>query len=243
MPMAAFKAMTASGELSLAGKGIDHIPDKAAERLGARLTSLDLSDNVMRDFRSFRHFHRLTDLVLDRNGLTVAALGGCPPLRSVDTLWLNNNEIDKLEEAMDVFCRCFPSLTYLSMLKNPAVPNMYFSDGEAEAYRNYRLYVIHRMPALEFLDATPVEDEELEEAKRVGHLMRVARPAGSGSGSGGARSRPAPGGRPAGRPARGMSEEAAAAPMAEPAAFLAKGRMRYDGTHSEGNRFIVNDDL
>jgi len=29
----------------------------------------------------------------------------------------------------------------------------------------------------------------------------------------------------------------------EPAAFLARGKLRYDGAHSEGNRFISNNDL
>ena len=36
------------------------------------------------------------------------------------------------------------------------------------------------------------------------------------------------------------------APGAKPpkvATFLAKGKPRYDGTNSEGNRFIMNDDL
>ncbi len=30
---------------------------------------------------------------------------------------------------------------------------------------------------------------------------------------------------------------------AEPAAFLGKGRIKYDGRESEGNRFIMNNDL
>lgn len=62
------------------------------------------------------------------------------------------------------------------MLRNPCTPNLYFSDGEAEAYQRYRYYVIYRMKSIQFLDSTPVDDAERKEALRVGHLMAPAKP-------------------------------------------------------------------
>lgn len=37
--------------------------------------------------------------------------------------------------------------------------------------------------------------------------------------------------------------DATAYKQVEPAAFLGKGRIKYDGRESEGNRFIMNNDL
>lgn len=141
---------------------------------------------------------------------------------------------------MDVLCRAFPALTYLSMLRNPACPNLYFSDGEAEAYMRYRLYVIHRMPGLELLDSTPVTEEEADEARRVGKFLRVARPDAAAE----EQRRPRGKGKKAGA---GSTADAVAPakeePLAKPAAFLARAPRRYDGTHSEGNRFITDSEL
>lgn len=117
------------------------------------------------------------------------------------------------------------------MLKNPACPDMYFSDGEAEAYQRYRFYVIYRLPSLEFLDSTPISDEERKEAKRVGKYMTVATPDGQPVSQTNSPLR-----------SRTTESEPQAARM-KPSAFLARGRVRYDGSHSEGNRFIQNDDL
>jgi hypothetical protein len=65
------------------------------------------------------------------------------------------------------------------MLKNPCVPNLYFSDGEFEAYTRYRYYVIYRLKKLKLLDATPVDPNEQKEAERVGKLSIVVKPVGS----------------------------------------------------------------
>ena len=46
----------------------------------------------------------------------------------------------------------------------------------ADDYNRYRLYVLHRFPRLKFLDSKPVTEAEQKEAKRVGRLVRVAKP-------------------------------------------------------------------
>eukprot|EP00461_Guttulinopsis_vulgaris_P004043 UN04044 len=77
---------------------------------------------------------------------------------------------------MDQCSRLFPNLTYLSILRNPCTPDMYFSEDEADAYQRSRYYIIHRLPTLQMLDATEVDDEEKDKAQRIGHMMIAARP-------------------------------------------------------------------
>ena len=40
-----------------------------------------------------------------------------------------------------------------------------------------RYYVLHKLPALKFLDSRPVKDDERKEAQRVGAYMRIITPA------------------------------------------------------------------
>ena len=61
------------------------------------------------------------------------------------------------------------------MLKNTACPD-YFVGKDADDYARYRYYCLHRLPRLLFLDSKQVDDKERKEAKRVGHLVRVAKP-------------------------------------------------------------------
>ena len=87
------------------------------------------------------------------------------------------------------------------------------------------------------LDASPVEEDELEKARRVGATMIAARPQGDSDEE---------------------SEEEVVQKkddkysvthlikaQAEPkvSTFLVRSKPRYDSVNSEGNRFITNDDL
>jgi len=58
-------------------------------------------------------------------------------------------------------------------MKNLACPSMF---QDEKLYSKHRCYVLYRIPNLKFLDTVPVTDTERKEAKRVGHLMIVARP-------------------------------------------------------------------
>jgi hypothetical protein len=123
-------------------------------------------------------------------------------MKTVTTLWLNNNKLSDSDAIMDAVAKSFPNITYLSMLRNPVVPDLYSSDSEAEAYQRHRYYVIHRLAKLQFLDAsavTPVERYMVlhmtlpiilylhlclflmysKEAEKRGKFLRVAKPAGS----------------------------------------------------------------
>jgi hypothetical protein len=124
------------GRLSLVGRALADIGEEDAKAWGGAVTSLDLTDNRLKRFGWLRAFPRLRELILDRNQL--ATLRDLPVMASVETLWLNNNALGDLNEVVASVARAFPNLSYLSMLRNPACPDMYFSDGEALAYARYR---------------------------------------------------------------------------------------------------------
>lgn len=213
-------------ELSLEGKSYSELPDKIISRCGSTLIKLDLTGNSIASGKNFEGLVALEQLVLDKNSLT--GLNSFPTLPKVHTLWLNNNSITDLEKVLDQIRQSFPGVTYLSMLFNPCVPNVFLDDSASESYQRFRYHVISKLPKLQFLDSTPIEEVERKEAARGNHLT-VARPAGAQN---------------------YVVDSKSAAPTQKistsppkVATFLAKGKPRYDGTNSEGNRFIMNDDL
>jgi len=230
-------------ELALSRQQLKAIPDDAVRDHAATATKLDLSDNQISSLKNLDRFTKLGTLILDRNGIKHLSALDIPSVPSLHTVWLNNNDLHDLKGTMDVLARVSPGLSYLSMLKNPAVPNMYFSDGEAEAYHRYRYYVIFRLKKLKLLDASPVEEEEVKEAERVGKFMTPAKPVQKETPAAEANNAP--------NAAADESDKASASSRPafknnkppKAATFLGRGRPRYDGSNSEGNRFISNDDL
>jgi len=213
-------------ELSLEGKSLVELPDRIISRCGSTLSKLDLTGNSIASGKNFEGLVALEELVLDKNSLS--ALTNFPTLPKVHTLWLNNNGLTELEKVVDQVKQSFPGVTYLSMLCNPCVPNVFVDDSAADAYQRYRYHVISKLPKLQFLDSTAVTDAERREAAKGGHLV-VARPVGAQN---------------------LVVETHSVAPTQKlsttppkVATFLTKGKPRYDGTNSEGNRFIGNDKL
>lgn len=102
-------------------------------------------------------FKDLKSLVLDNN--EIKSLKDFPDLPELETLWLNNNQLEDLSEVIEVAAK-LPKLTYLSILKNPCVPNMFSSE-----YELYRYDVLKRLNNLKFLDSQPVTEKERQEAK------------------------------------------------------------------------------
>jgi len=229
-------------EVALTRRHLKAIPDDIVNDQGATATKLDLSDNEISSLKNLDRFTKLGTLILDRNGIKHLGTLDIPSVPSLHTLWLNNNDLNDLKGTMDVLARASPGLSYLSMLKNPAVPNMYFSDGEAEAYHRYRYYVIFRLKKLKLLDASPVEDAEIKEAERVGKFMTPAKPAQKETPAAEVQA-------PNAAPDEADKNLSSARPAfknnkpPKAATFLGRGRPRYDGSNSEGNRFISNDDL
>lgn len=187
-------------------------------------------------------------LVLDHNGISSSELIGLPPISSLTTLWLNNNYIDDLEVVLSHLSKCFPNLSFLSMLVNPSCPDPYTSPTPAseQQYHRFRCFVLHYLPNLRYLDSTPVTKAEREEGKHHGRHYRIARPKISNLHSEPAMHRaprivtdtPSIGievGDHLGLPSQNF--------VPKSGAFINRSRIRYDGKNSEGNRFIRNNDL
>ena len=130
---------------------------------------------------------------------------------------------------INVSTQC-PNLEYLSLLFNPICPTM---DGSTEQKHNrYRLTVIYHLPNVTFLDTEQVKFSERQEAMKRGKFLIVAKPSEEQL-----------------KDVEDINEEdyqnddVTPYKNVQPAAFLGKGRIKYDGRESEGNRFILNQDL
>lgn len=216
-------------ELSYAGRGFTELPAKVAQRTGETLRKLDLSENSLKTGEGLEGFKVLQELILDRNKLS--NMKHFPKMESVVTLWVNNNNFKDSETLISEIANKFPNLNYLSMMFNPCVPNVFMDEAAANSYKHHRYYCISRLHNLQFLDASPVTEEERKQARESGPLIRIAKPKSSGQ--------------PRGSTGESPPVHKTIIPTEPPraAAFLAKGKPRYDGTNSEGNRFIGNDDL
>lgn len=166
-------------------------------------------------------------MVLDHNELI--SMQEFPTIPTLETLWVNANNIESLDVFLDGIQHAFPNLNYLSMLKNPCCPN-YFVGKDNATYQKYRYSVLARIPGLKFLDASPITAEERVEAQKI--AAATARPESSQYG----RSTDSP-----------TVDESLALPVSDP---NAKGpttfgvtRYVYYGRQSEGNRFIVDSQL
>jgi len=166
--------ITLKGEhLSAIGQNLTDIPSHLGDKYGDGVKQLDLSYNSIRKITNIEKFKQLTSLVLDNNQLEGAQ--DFPSIPTLQTLWVNNNQIADIKGFLDCVVKSFPNLTYLSMLKNPACPN-YFTGKDFDDYRRYRYYVLFRLNKLKFLDSSPVSTEEKKQAAKVGSYAVIAKP-------------------------------------------------------------------
>ena len=77
-------------------------------------------------------------LVLDHNNITSHT--SFPPLHNLELLWVNDSGITNLPLFIDNISSKFPSLQYLSMMKNKAAPS-FFNGGTKQEYLDYRYLV------------------------------------------------------------------------------------------------------
>jgi len=235
--MAEGKEGKGSGEEVVLCDNLQILPKDIVDTYGPNIKKLDLTENSIKTGANFELLKKLEVLVLDKNSFE--SFAEWPVISTLHTLWLNNNNITDIGALMDSIAKLFPNLKYLSLMKNPSVPDMYFSDNEYEAYMRHRFYVIWRLKKLQFLDATAISAEERQEAEKKGKFMQVAKPKPQPKA---APSSPAPGDEDKSQQ-NDQKEQAPQEHKPKVATFLAKGKARYDGSNSEGNRFIVNDDL
>ncbi|EGG14598.1 hypothetical protein DFA_10856 [Cavenderia fasciculata] len=213
--------------LALPGQDFERIPVDVLQTK-AHITSLDLSYNNIKKVENIGNLTKLSTLVLDNNQL--GSKNDFPSLPSLNILSVNNNNIDDLKVFIDSIKDKFPNLTHLSLLKNPACPSYYVSGTDYSDYQKYRYYVLFHLKNLKFLDISPVMADEVKEAQRQGLYSLVARPVSQDA-----------------LPEEeeehfnGLSQELTQEGKGK-AGFSVSNYVYY-GKQSEGNRFIMNDDL
>ncbi|GAM18953.1 hypothetical protein SAMD00019534_021280 [Acytostelium subglobosum LB1] len=197
----------------------------------ASITKVDLSYNNITRIENIESLTKLTSLVLDNN--QVGNSNSFPYLPTLKTLSLNNNNIDDLKAFIESIKDKFPNLTHLSLLKNPACPNYYFTGTDFGDYQKYRYYILSNLKHLKFLDFTEATVEEKKEAARLGHYSLTARPTAQDI-------------------VKDEDEDDQDNFRALPQELTEEGKGKagfsvsnyvYYGRQSEGNRFIMNDDL
>lgn len=232
--------------LSLVGQELVSVPPDIGEKYGSFVKQLDLSYNNLESLENLDRFTNLHSLVADNN--SICHEEKFPKIPNLKTLSVNNNRIADLKKFLETVKEKFPNLTYLSMLKNPACSNE-FTGRDDDDYQRYRYYVLHILRGLKFLDSREVSEEERKEAFRVGHLCLAARPDPSqykrAAGTNGASSSSNAGGDVKGDPEHPPVAELPQDLKQEGVGKASFGLSNYVyyGRQSEGNRFIVNEDL
>ena len=213
------------------------IPDSIFARCAAvRELNLPFNNIPSSQLPVLEKFTSLEVLVLDNNDLdTIETL---PSLPRLHTLWLNNNRLISIDTVLNTLARQCPRLTYLSLLRNPCNPNELTMKTTLE-YTRHRLYVKHKLPTLQYLDAAPFTEQEVKEAKERGQFMqtRTAAPKPLHEEP----AKPAEGGAPAEGPEPDYFKQAVKTGPSD--TFVTQQKHVYTGKTSEGNRFIRDDVL
>jgi len=200
------------------------IPRAMGDQHGASATELKICfcPQITR-VENLEKFKVLKSLVLDNNSL--GDNHDFPALESLETLWLNSNNITRLDFVVGDLARKYPNLSYLSMLKNPCCPN-YLVGKNSVDYKKYRLTVISSFRRLKFLDSSPVTKEERDAALAEHKKFHRVDPTEYQKASTDAVSQE-----------KGLQNV-----KSEPETGTAVGKTHLTsyGTHSEGNRFITD---
>lgn len=162
-------------KLSYIGQECYRIPAILGLTYGSQVKRLDLSYNSIRSLDGLQLFPNVEELILDNNDL----YDGVEFFYNdhLTTLSLNKNKFQDLDSLLDSINICFPNITYLSFLGNPACPDQLSSnDKDDDDYRRYRYYTLYKLPKLKFLDSTSIKCYERQEAARVGQFMKVIKP-------------------------------------------------------------------
>eukprot|EP00943_MAST-04B_sp_MAST-4B-sp1_P005738 g5738.t1 len=232
--------LTPSGDLILEGRDLTEIPREIALAHGPATKLLNVKENNLTTATNMNYFTNLTTLILDKNNLS--GISFFPPMPTVKTLWFNNNRCDDLNCLCKDLVRCFPNLEYFSMLNNPCCPAFYDETVlGANKYRRYRLLLSYHLKKLRFLDATPISLDERNEANLKGQFLgKTAKPIRKNN-------RPLSPGLSKEELEYEKSKEKRKSKVKKrtSSSLLGIGNAdhRYDGRHSEGNRFITNNDL
>ena len=223
--------------LTYAGQDAVVFPPRLVRQYAHVARRVDLSYNSLTSLDGIGEFKELKELILDNNRLRDGFR--LPLLPKLQTLSINKNMINDLEVLLESILKNCPNITFLSLLGNICCPNeLSCLDKDEEDYQRYRYFLIHKLPRLKFLDSRAVSGKERQEAIRVGAFMRIVQPASDDLAKQAKRQTP------------GDGDESEYSPLSQRLAQEGnhKGtygvcRYVYYGRHSEGNRFIRNNDL
>ncbi|XP_064479754.1 leucine-rich melanocyte differentiation-associated protein-like [Ornithodoros turicata] len=220
--------MATDGYISFVHRECSRIPTALIENHSLSARCLDLSYNQLRTLTGIEHFTQLRELILDNNQLNDTA--EFVHSSHLTTLSLNKNCFCDLERLVSTLQQYYPNLTFLSLLGNPACPDQITNpEKDEDDYRRYRYYVIHKLVNLRFLDSRCVSNGERREAQRIGAFMRVARPAEGDEAPDDVYPSP--------------FTQLPSWPFTQKRTLFGTLTYKYTGKHSEGNRFICNDQL
>ncbi|KAM4667794.1 LOW QUALITY PROTEIN: leucine-rich melanocyte differentiation-associated protein [Amazona ochrocephala] len=244
--------VVSGAQVSYISQDCEEIPEFLGRKYGHMAKRLDLSFNMLRkpyhpdcdspcpssprSLEGLKTFSYLEELILDNNLLGNDLL--LPKLPHLHTLTLNKNQISfqrKLESLLDHLAEVVPSLQYLSLLGNMACPNeLVCKEKDEDDYQRYRYFVLHKLTNLKFLDARKVTRREREEALVRGAFMKVVKPKDAKASSDVVSTSPEMHYTPLPSGSRDLTNHRG---------ILGKCRYIYYGKHSEGNRFIRDDQL
>lgn len=120
----------------------------AAENKASNIVEVDLSFNQLDNIEALDVFPNLKILLLDHNNLT--SLQSFPSLPRLETLSLSYNGIRGQDTLLLSISQKFPTLKNLNLMKNPVNPMF---DSE-EKYAEFRATVKIWIPSLQTLDGT-----------------------------------------------------------------------------------------
>ncbi|XP_056329192.1 leucine-rich repeat-containing protein 72 [Danio aesculapii] len=138
-------------DLHFAKRGLTSVPDLSHFCM---LRCVWLNDNKIRDVTRASFNCRLTELYLQNNDILSIA-GALRHLTCLRVLLLFNNQIKCLEETV-VELKNMQDLHTLSLYLNP------FTEDP-----QYRLYVLHHLPSVKFLDTKEVQQVERRRALKL----------------------------------------------------------------------------
>ncbi|GFN87130.1 U2 small nuclear ribonucleoprotein a'-like [Plakobranchus ocellatus] len=148
-------------ELDLRGYRIPVI-----ENLGATLDqfdTIDFTDNDIRKLDQFPLLKRLKHILLSNNRIVRIAEDLQENLPSLETLVLINNSLKELSDIDPL--STITTLKNLSLLGNPVFTK-----------KNYRLYVIYKIPSLKVLDFRKIKLRERETASKMFKKKKAQQP-------------------------------------------------------------------
>jgi len=217
------------GKISIVSQDITEIPNDLSRKYGSETKELAITFCRLTHISNLEDFgNTLVSLVLDNNEIG-SDMNVFPQLPHLETLWVNNNNIQYLDRFLSSIKGKVPNLKYLSMLKNPCCPNYFVGKGTAD-YKKYRAEVVKEIPTLKFLDSSPITWEEINDAEKLKNVVRRPDPAQYNKQAEGF---PVPEDKALPRDDNEAVEKAS----------FGRTKYVYYGRQSEGNRFIIDKNL